>query len=184
MNCNAAPIWRFLCAMQLKMYKCWRPKNDERTTNVERRTNEWLVRIFAIGPNSDRLVRIPIDWSESRTIGPNSERLVRTIGPNSERLVRIPNEFRTNDEFDVGVFKNQKNCIICWIALLLRCGGSCVQSSWKCSSVGGWKKIGVDWPRPSRFRKKFLQRVNVQIEKSAWTGLGKSKKGLFSGKCL
>jgi len=26
------------------------------------------------------------------------------------------------------------------------------------------------------FEKKFLQRVNVQIEKSAWTGLGKSKK--------
>ena len=25
----------------------------------------------------------------------------------------------------------------------------------KCSSVGGRKKIGVDWPRPSRFRKKF-----------------------------
>ena len=31
---------------------------------------------------------------------------------------------------------------------------------------------------------KFLQRVNVQIEKSAWTGLGKVKRGLFSGKCL
>jgi hypothetical protein len=32
---------------------------------------------------------------------------------------------------------------------------------------------------------KFLQRVNVQIEKSAWTGLGKDKKkGLFGGKCL
>ena len=26
----------------------------------------------------------------------------------------------------------------------------------------------------------FLQRVNVQIEKSAWTGLGKVKKGAFS----
>jgi hypothetical protein len=45
----------------------------------------------------------------------------------------------------------------------------------KCSSVGGRKKIGVDRPRPSQFRKNF-QRVNVQIEKSAWTGLGKSKK--------
>jgi hypothetical protein len=33
---------------------------------------------------------------------------------------------------------------------------------------------------------KILQRVNVQIEKLAWTGLGKvkKKKGLFSGKCL
>jgi hypothetical protein len=31
-------------------------------------------------------------------------------------------------------------------------------------SVGGRKKIGVDWPRPSRFRKNF-QRVNVKIEK-------------------
>jgi hypothetical protein len=26
MNCNAAPMWRFLCAKQLKMFKCWRPK--------------------------------------------------------------------------------------------------------------------------------------------------------------
>ena len=25
-NCNAAPMWRFLCAMQLKRFKCWRPK--------------------------------------------------------------------------------------------------------------------------------------------------------------
>ncbi len=31
---------------------------------------------------------------------------------------------------------------------------------------------------------KNLQCLNVQIEKSAWTGLDKVKKGLFSGKCL
>jgi hypothetical protein len=31
---------------------------------------------------------------------------------------------------------------------------------------------------------KIFQRVKVQIEKSAWTGLGKVKNGLFSGKCL
>ncbi len=44
-----------------------------------------------------RLVQI-LDWSE-----------FRTIGPNSERLVRIPNdwyEFRTNDEFDVAIALN------------------------------------------------------------------------------
>jgi hypothetical protein len=64
-----------------------------------------------IGPNSDRLVRIPIDWSESRTIVPNDWSEFRTIGPNSERLVRIPNEFRTKDEFDVGLFKNQKKTV-------------------------------------------------------------------------
>ncbi len=29
-----------------------------------------------------------------------------------------------------------------------------------------------------------FKRSNVEIEKSAWTGLGKVKKGLFSGKCL
>ena len=55
------------------------PKNDERTKNDERRTtNERMIgpnfRDF-IGTNSDRLVRIPIDWSEFRTIGPNSERM-------------------------------------------------------------------------------------------------------------
>ena len=40
-----------------------------------------------IGTNSDRLVRIPIDWSEFRTIGPNSERM-------------------TNDESDVATDVN------------------------------------------------------------------------------
>jgi hypothetical protein len=61
-----------------------------------------------IGMNSDRLVRIPIDWSEWLVRIPNDWSEFRTIGPNSERLVRIPNEFQTNDEFDVGVFKKQK----------------------------------------------------------------------------
>ena len=32
--------------------------------------------------------------------------------------------------------------------------------------------------------KKFGKESNVEIEKLAWTGLGKVKKGLFSGKCL
>ena len=45
------------------------------------------------------------------------------------------------------------------------------------------KSAWTDLDRVS-FKKNFLQRVNVQIEKSAWTGLDKSKKGLFSGKCL
>jgi hypothetical protein len=73
-------------------------ENDERTMNDEPRTNE------LIGPNL-RLVQIPIDWYEFRSIGPNSERLVRipndwskfrTIGPNPERLVRIPNDWSEN----------------------------------------------------------------------------------------
>ncbi len=45
-----------------------------------------------------------------------------------------------------------------------------------CQSVDAGKKIGVDWPRPSQFRKKNLQCCNIQIEKSAWTGLGKVKR--------
>jgi hypothetical protein len=90
---------------------------EKRRTNDERRTtNERMIgpnfrdwsEFRSTGTNSDRLVRIPNDWSEFRTIGPNDWSEFRTIGPNSERLVRIPNEFRTNDEFDVGVFKNQK----------------------------------------------------------------------------
>jgi hypothetical protein len=32
--------------------------------------------------------------------------------------------------------------------------------------------------------KKIFKESNIEIEKSAWTGLGKVKKGLFSGKCL
>jgi hypothetical protein len=50
-----------------------------------------------------------------------------------------------------------------------------VQSKNNVQVSDGRKKIGVDRPRPSRFRKNF-QRVNVQIKKSAWTGLGKVKK--------
>jgi hypothetical protein len=71
MNCNAAPMWRFLCAKQLKMFKCWRPKKKSAWTDLDR----------------------------------------------------------------------------------------------------------VSF-------KKIFKESNVEIEKSAWTGLDKSKKGLFSGKCL
>ncbi len=57
----------------------------KRRTNDERRTNEligpnfcdWSE--FSIGPNSERLVRIPNDWSEFRTIGPNTERLTNDV---------------------------------------------------------------------------------------------------------
>jgi hypothetical protein len=126
----------------------------------------------SIGPNPERLVRFPNDWSE-----------FRTIGPNSERLVRIPNdwsEFRTIDELDVGIFKNRKkNCRICWIALLLRCGGSCVQSNLKMLKCW-WprKKIGVDWPRQSQFREKKSSKSQCSNRKTAWTGLGKVKRPL------
>ena len=64
-----------------KCSNVWWPK----TTNERRTTNDELIGPNfrdLIGTNSDRLVRIPIDWSEFRTIGPNSERM-------------------TNDEFDV-----------------------------------------------------------------------------------
>jgi hypothetical protein len=37
--------------------------------------------------------------------------------------------------------------------------------------------------RQSQFQK-FVKESNVENEKSAWTGLGIVKKGLFSGKCL
>ena len=50
-----------------------------------------------------KLVRIPNDWSEFRTIGPNAERLVRipndwsefrTIGLNAERLTSLTSVFQ------------------------------------------------------------------------------------------
>jgi hypothetical protein len=127
-----------VCNAVKKMYKCWRPKNDERTTNEERRTNERLVRIFAIW-----LVRIPIDWYEFRSIGTNSDRLVRipndwsefrTIGPNSERM--------TNDEFNVATDVNASNVVKFD------------------KGLNAQKKIGVDWPRQSQFQK-ICQTVNV-----------------------
>ncbi len=112
------------------MFKCLVAKNDERTTNDER-TN-WLVRIFAIW-----LVRIPIDWSEFRTIGPNSERMT-----SCERRERV------------------------WRSEI-------------CQSVKCPKKLAwTDLDRVSF--KKFVKESNIEIEKSAWTGLGKVKKGASS----
>ena len=36
MNCNAAPMWRFLCAKQLKMFKyCW-PKKKSAWTDLDK----------------------------------------------------------------------------------------------------------------------------------------------------
>ena len=66
-------------------------ENDERTTKDERRTNELIGPNFRdlIGTNSDRLVRIPNDWSEFSRFDWYEFRL---IGTNSERLVRISNE--------------------------------------------------------------------------------------------
>ncbi len=148
---------KVLVCKAMKMFKSWWPKNDERTTNDER--TDWSE-FRTIGPNSERLVRIPNDWSEFRTIGPNPDRLVRipndwsesrTIGPNSERM--------TNDKWQIWCCERRE-----------RVWRSEIFQSVKCP-----KKIGVDWPRPSRFRKIF-QRVKVQIEKSAWTGLGKVKR--------
>jgi hypothetical protein len=98
-------FWRFLWAKQLKNVQMF--GGQKRRTNDERRTTNWLVRIFAIW-----LVRIPIDWYEFRSIGTNSDRLVRipndwsefrTIGPNSERM--------TNDEFNVATDVNASNVV-------------------------------------------------------------------------
>jgi len=111
--------------------------NERRTTNEERRTNEWLVRIFAI-----LLVRIPIDWYE-----------FRSIGPNSERLVRIPNEWRTTNDVatDVNAFD---------VVKFVKVFNAPKKSAWtdldrvsfkkifKESKRRNWK-IGVDWSRQS-----------------------------------
>ena len=139
MNCFAASMWRFLCA---KQWKC-SSVDGRKTTNERRKTNDertdWLVRIFAIW-----LVRIPIDWYEFRTIGPNFRDL---IGTSSDRLVRIPNDwskFQTNDEWRVRCCDQRER----------------VWRSEICQSVKCRKKIGVDWPRQSQFQK-ICQTVNV-----------------------
>ena len=92
------------CCSDVEVLVCNAVKNvqvleaEKRRTNDERRTtNERMIgpnfrdwsEFRSTGTNSDRLVRIPNDWSEFRTIGPNDWSEFRTIGPNSER---IPNK--------------------------------------------------------------------------------------------
>ncbi len=52
-----------------------------------------------------------------------------------------------------------------------------------CQSVYAGKKIGVDWPRPSQFRKKSSM-FKCPTRKIGVDRSRESKKGLFSGKCL
>jgi hypothetical protein len=131
----------------------WSMFSQRKTVELmKKKVQSWerLVPISEIGPNSERLVRMPYDWSEFRTIGPNSERY-----PNFEQLTSLTSVFSKS---------KKKNCRVCWIALLLRCGGSCVQSNLKNVQVlVAEKKIGVDWPRLSQFRKKIF---NVKMSKS------------------
>ena len=69
-------------------------------------------------------------------------------------------------------------------ALLLRCGGSCVQSNSKNVQVLMTEKKSA-WTDLDRVSfKKIFKESNVETEKSAWTGLGKVKKGLLKRKCL
>ena len=89
-------IDELLCCFDVKVLVCKAMKNvqvlmaEKRRTNDERRTTnertDWSefsrfdwYEFRSIGTNSDRLVRIPIDWSESRTIGPNSERMTNLM---------------------------------------------------------------------------------------------------------
>jgi hypothetical protein len=52
-----------------------------------------------------------------------------------------------------------------------------------CQSVDADKKLV--WTELDKVSfKKFVKQSNAEIKKSAWTGLDKDKKGLFSGKCL
>jgi hypothetical protein len=71
----------------------------------------------------------------------------------------------------------EENCRICWTALLLRCGGSCVQSNSK--NVKCWcpkKKLAwTDLDKVSS-KKRFFKESNIKIEKSTWTDLGKVKR--------
>ena len=66
-------------------------------------------------------------------------------------MVRKWSEFRTNSEQLLSVFSKVESVELrcCSDVEVLVC-----KAVKKCSSVGGRKKIGVDWPRPSQFRKK------------------------------
>ncbi len=132
------------------------------------------------GTNSDRLVRIPNNWSEFRTIVPNDWSEFRTIGPNSERLVRIPNKFRTNDKFDVGVFKNQ-NLLNCSAAPMWRF--LCAKQFENVQVLMAEKKSAwtdldqVDIEKKSSMFKCPNRKIGVERSRQ-------SEKGLFSGKCF
>ena len=80
------------------------------------------------------------------------------------------------NDFDVGVFKKPKETVesvellCCSDVEVLVC-----KAVKKCSSVGGRKKKSA-WTDLDQVNfEKNLQCPNVQIEKSAWTGLGKNK---------
>ena len=106
----------------------------------------------SIGPNSDRMVRILLEWSE-----------FRTNGLNSARMVRIPNKW-SESGFDVAKFVEvlmpRKKISVDWP----------IQGQFQkiCQRIECWnQKIGVDWSRQSQKRflptQVSLQKVSSQL---------------------
>jgi hypothetical protein len=87
-------------------------------------------------------------------------------------MVRKWSEFRTNSEQLLSVFSKVESVelLCCSDVEVLVC-----KAVKKCSSVGGRKKSAWTDLDQVNFEKN-LQCPNVQIEKPAWTGLGKNKK--------
>ncbi len=113
----------------------------------------------------------------------NGPKMVRKWSENGPKMVRKWSENGPNFR---GVLTRCFRSVVltrCFDALFSKRCFDAVFSKTEKTTKCWLKKIGVDWPRPSQFQKKS-SKSNVQIEKSAWTGLGKVKKGLFSGKCL
>ena len=127
MNCFAAPMWRFLCAKQFEKYQVL--VAEKWRTNDERRTTK-DERQKTNDERTNWLVRIFVWLVRIPNDLSESERLVRvrTIGPNSERMTSLT--LLLVERADVVKFVKVSNA---------------------------QKKFGVDWPRPSQFRKNFFK---------------------------
>ena len=93
-------INELLCCFDVKVLVCKAMKNVQVLMAEKRRTND-----------ERRTTNERTDWSEFSRFDWYE---FRSIGTNSERLVRIPNdwsEFRTNDEFDVATDVNASDVV-------------------------------------------------------------------------
>jgi hypothetical protein len=157
-NCR---IDELLCCSDVEVLVCkaiWKISSvgGRKMTNERRKTND-KRRTTKDERRTNELI-----GSNFCLIGPNSERLVRirTIGPSPNDW----SEFWTNDEFDVAI------------------GWTCWRSE-ICQSVKCPKK-NLAWTDLDQVDFEKISSKSQWIENSAWTGLDKVKKGLFSGKCL
>jgi hypothetical protein len=158
-NCNAAPMWRFLCAMQLK---CSSVGGRKKIGVDWPRPSQFRKKIF----------NVQMFKSKKQNNAATKRRGDGATWCPIDEATRQRSNAATDWRGDAATEQRGNGLTwrrICWMKI--------------CQSVECQKKLAwTDLDRVSF--EKILQSQNVEIEKSAWTGLGKVKKGLFSGKCL